>query len=126
MVGRIWQIDGGPAASSLLISSVVLSEIGSMLYIGGIVAFLDSSATTVFRSMISKAVEEDEIGKIFSVVGLFHAVMPFVTGPIFGYLYSTTVKNQSNAFLFLLIGTKFILFMLVILIRKSMRKEVKL
>ena len=97
-----------------------------MLYIGGIVAFLESSATTVFRSMISKAVEEDEIGKIFSVVGLFHALMPFATGPIFGYLYSLTVKNQSNAFLFLLIGTKFILFMLVILIRKSMRKEVKL
>ena len=97
-----------------------------MLYIGGIVAFLDSSATTVFRSMISKAVEEDEIGKIFSVVGLFHALMPFATGPIFGYLYSTTVKNQSNAFLFLLIGIKFMLFTLVIFMKKIMRKEIKM
>ena len=73
--------------------------------------------------MISKAVGEDEIGKIFSVVGVFHALLPFVSGPLFGYLYRSTLEHQPNAFLFLLIGIKFLLFLLVMLLKKVMREE---
>ena len=75
-----------------------------MLYIGGIVAFLDNTSTTMFRSLISKNVEADEIGKVFSVVGVFQALLPFASGPIFGYLYKSTVAYQPNSFLFLVIG----------------------
>ena len=75
--------------------------------------------------MISKAVGEDEIGKIFSVVGLFHALLPFASGPLFGYLYRITLEHHSNAFLFLLIGVKFTLFLLVMLLKKVMPKEAK-
>ena len=75
--------------------------------------------------MISKAVKDDEIGKMFSVVGLFHALLPFATGPLFGYLYSETVEHQPNAFLFLLIIIKVILFMVVALLKKIMGKEDK-
>ena len=46
-----------------------------MLYIGGIVAFLDNTSTTMFRSLISKNVKADEIGKVFSVVGVFQALL---------------------------------------------------
>ena len=96
-----------------------------MLYIGGLISFLETSATTVFRSMISKAVKDDEIGKMFAVVGLFHALLPFATGPLFGYLYSETVEHQPNAFLFLLIIIKVILFMVVALLKKMIGKEDK-
>ena len=81
-----------------------------MLYIGGIIALLDNTSTTMFRSLISKNVDADEIGKVFSVVGVFQALLPFASGPIFGYLYKSTVEYQPNAFLFLIIGTYWLVY----------------
>lgn len=119
----ISMLESSTSIINLLILAFVHNE--WMLYIGGIISFLDTSATTVFRSMISKAVKDDEIGKMFAVVGLFHALLPFATGPIFGYLYSETVEHQPNAFLFLLIIIKVILFMVVALLKKMIGKEDK-
>ena len=119
----ISMLESSTSIINLLILAFVHNE--WMLYIGGLISFLDTSAITVFRSMISKAVNDDEIGKMFSVVGLFHALLPFATGPLFGYLYSETVEHQPNAFLFLLIIIKVILFMVVALLKKIMGKEDK-
>jgi PCFT/HCP family folate transporter-like MFS transporter 1/3 len=94
-----------------------------MLYIGGLVAFLDAAATTMFRSLISKTVEPDEIGKVFSVVGVFHALLPFATGPIFGVLYMKTVEFTPNAFIFLLIGIKVLIFGNMLLVKLLLKRE---
>ena len=94
-----------------------------MLYVGCIVAFLDGTTTTVFRSLISKNVDADEIGKIFSVVGIFQALLPFASGPIFRSLYRSTVEYQPNAFLFLIIGIKVLLFMVVFIVNMGMLRE---
>ena len=94
-----------------------------MLYLGCFVAFLDGTTTTVFRSLISKNVENDEIGKIFSVVGIFQALLPFASGPIFRNLYKATVESQPNAYLFLIIGIKMLLFMVVFGVNRGMLKE---
>ena len=94
-----------------------------MLYVGCIVAFLDGTTTTVFRSLISKNVDADEIGKIFSVVGIFQALLPFASGPIFRSLYRSTVEYQPNAFLFLIIGIKVLLFMFVFIVNMGMLRE---
>ena len=119
----ISMLESSTSVINLLILAFVHNE--WMLYIGGLISFLDTSANTVFRSMISKAVKDDEIGKMFAVVGLFHALLPFATGPLFGYLYSETVEHQPNAFLFLLIIIKVILFMVVALLKKMIGKEDK-
>ena len=94
-----------------------------MLYIGGLVAFLDNTSTTMFRSLISKNVKADEIGKVFSVVGVFQALLPFASWPIFGYLYKSTVAYQPNSFLFLVIGIKFLLFIVVLSVNQGMLRE---
>ena len=96
-----------------------------MLYVGGIVAFLDNTSTTMFRSLISKNVDADEIGKVFSVVGVFQALLPFASGPIFGYLYKSTVAFQPNAFLFLVISIKILLFIVVFCVNRGMIREEK-
>ena len=96
-----------------------------MLYIGGAFALLDSTSTTMFRSLISKNVHANEIGKVFSVVGVLFALLPFASGPIFGFLYKSTVSYQPNAFLFLVIGIKVVLFIVVYVINIGMRKEDK-
>ena len=74
-----------------------------MLYAGCAIAFLDSTSTTVFRSLISKIVQPDEIGKVFSVLAIFQAMLPFICTPLFGMLYKNTVATQPNAFIFLII-----------------------
>ena len=54
---------------NLLFFAFVVSE--WMLYVGGLNAILDSTTTTMFRSIISKIVHANEVGSVFSIVGFF-------------------------------------------------------
>ena len=58
-----------------------------MLYLGAAISFLDYTSTTMFRSTITKNVHANEVGRVFSVVGTFQAMMPFAAGPLYGFLY---------------------------------------
>ena len=57
--------------------------------------------------MITKNVNPDEVGKVFSIVGTFQALLPFVSSPIFGFLYRETVADFPQAFLLLVAALKF-------------------
>ena len=57
--------------------------------------------------MITKNVNPDEVGKVFSIVGTFQALLPFVSSPIFGFLYRETVGYFPQAFLLLVAALKF-------------------
>ena len=57
------------SALNLLIFAFAVNE--WMLYLGGVIAILDQTTATMFRSMISKLVSADEVGSVFSVLGLF-------------------------------------------------------
>ena len=113
--------DSSTSVVNLIIMAFAVNE--WMLYIGGLFAFLDSTSTTMFRSLISKNVRANEIGRVFSVVGVFQAVLPFITGPAFGFLYKDTVAHQPNAFLLLVIGIKVLLFIVVVIVNVGMRRE---
>jgi len=54
------------------------------LYIGGVISFLDFTSGVVFRSLISKSVQSDEVGKVFSILGMFqvHEIMDNVIDQI--------------------------------------------
>ena len=52
--------------------------------------------------------EPDEVGKIFSIVGTFQALLPFGSGPLFGFLYRDTVDVLPQAFLLVVAGIKLI------------------
>ena len=94
-----------------------------MLYIGGTIAILDATSTTFYRSMISKNVEADEVGKVFSIVATFQALLPFMSGPAFNYLYKFTVKNLPSAWVFLVIGIRSFNFFVLLIVNIGMRKE---
>ena len=96
-----------------------------MLYAGCAIAFLDSTSTTVFRSLISKIVQPDEIGKVFSVLAIFQAMLPFLGTPLFGMLYKNTVATQPNAFVFLIIAIKGLVFFVVLIVYIEMTRSKK-
>ena len=96
-----------------------------MLYIGGTIAILDATSTTMYRSMISKNVEADEIGRVFSIVGTFQALLPFMSGPTFNFLYQSTVKSFPSAWVYLVIGIRCFNFLVLLIVNIGMRRATK-
>ena len=96
-----------------------------MLYVGCAISVLDSTSTTVFRSLITKIVQPDEIGKVFSVIAIFQAIVPFIGVPLFGMLYKNTVATQPNAFIFLAMAIKSVVFFVVLIVYIEMNRSKK-
>merc|ERR1719423_323172 len=94
-----------------------------MLYIGSLIAFLDMTSTTMFRSMISKIVHANEVGKVFSVVGTFQAFVSFIAGPTYNTLYGKTVRTFPQAFIVLIIATKVLVFFDILTVHLTMRRN---
>ena len=95
-----------------------------MVYLGVAISILDYASSTMFRSLISKNVKANEVGRVFSVVGIFETILPFATAPVFGFLYKSTVEFQANAFLFLVVALKGLVLLLMIALRVKEAKAV--
>jgi PCFT/HCP family folate transporter-like MFS transporter 1/3 len=52
---------------------------------------------SVVRSLLSKSFEEDEIGKVFSVLAVIAALAPVAGNPIYRQLYNSTLKTFPGA-----------------------------
>ena len=46
---------------------------------------------TTTRSAVSKLVEPEEVGKIFTIIGFLESTMQLVAKPIFGLIYQATL-----------------------------------
>ena len=95
-----------------------------MVYLGVAISILDYASSTMFRSLISKNVKANEVGRVFSVVGILETILPFATAPVFGFLYKSTVEFQANAFLFLVVALKGLVLLLMIALRVKEAKAV--
>ena len=82
-----------------------------MVFLASAVGFLNAVYTTVLRSMITKMVSSNEIGKVFSVVEFFKSIESFLCPLIYGKLYEKTVSSVPNAFIFLSISANVLVFM---------------
>jgi len=63
-----------------------------VLYAAMVFGMLANTITTTSRSNLSKLMEEQEIGKAFSILGILQALLPVVTKPAFAILYQKTLK----------------------------------
>ena len=61
---------------------------------------LNSVITVTIRSQCTKEVEDKEIGKVFSVVALGQALVPFIANPMFGSIYKATIDSFEGSYLF--------------------------
>ena len=57
---------------------------------------------------MTRLINDDEIGKAFSAIAIFAAIMPFVSNPAYRLLYDYTLEDRPEAF-FLLSGCVLIL-----------------
>jgi MFS family permease len=102
-----------------------------MLYFACGVGFLDSTSTTVMRSMIISVVPLSEIGKVFGVVEFFKTVLSLIGPIIYGKLYEYTVRTDPATFLYLSSAVKVSVFVVALLIyiqlgkRENLKKQEK-
>ena len=96
-----------------------------MVYFAAGIGFLDSTTTTVLRSMIISVVPVSEIGKVFSVVEFFKGVLRLVGPVIYGKLYEFTVRTVPQAFLYLSSTCKVLVFMTSLIVYYQLNKREK-
>ena len=75
--------------------------------------------------MITKNVDADEVGKVFSIVATFQALLPFMSGPAYNYLYRYTVSYLPSAWVFLVIAIRLFNFSILLIVNIGMRREKK-
>jgi len=76
---------------------------GWLMYLSAALQF-NSVITVTIRSQCTKEVAQDEIGKVFSVVGLGQALVPLVCNPIFGAVSNAAHDTLPGAYQLITVG----------------------
>ncbi|KAF5308140.1 hypothetical protein FQR65_LT06319 [Abscondita terminalis] len=74
------------------------------MYIAGAAICFGGSISPMTRSLISKLVDVEEYGKVFSFVILTETVIDLIGSPSYTYIYNHTIKDMPGAFNFVTTG----------------------
>lgn len=69
-----------------------------VFYLAPIVDIINGTSFIAMRSIISKLVTPDELGKVNSLFGVCEALVPLIYGPMYSYIYRTTLDTMPGAF----------------------------
>lgn len=72
--------------------------------IGGIVRLLGGGIAAMGRSLVSKIVSAEEIGKIFSFIVTLETLSGSVSTPLYTYVYNSTINYNPGAIFFVSAG----------------------
>ena len=106
--------------------SIALNTNIAFLYLAYVLWMLWNSITTLSRSSITKFMEQNEVGRAFSVLGILQAIFPFLTNPFISFLYKMTLETLPGAFRIWRGSLYFLVFFLLIYIHRGMKKQEKL
>lgn len=71
------------------------------MYIAPLIEIFNGTSFIAMRSMVSKLVEKDELGKVNSFYGVAEAMMPLIYAPMYTTVYTATIKTFPGAFFLL-------------------------
>lgn len=71
------------------------------MYVASVVEIFNGTSFIAMRSIATKLVNKDELGKVNSLFGVAEALMPLVYGPMYTTLYAATLKTMPGAFFLL-------------------------
>ena len=94
-----------------------------VLYFAFGVGFLDSTTTTIMRSMIVYLLPSNEVAKIFCVIEFLKNILGLIGPVIFGKMYEKTVGTFPSAFLHLGTAMKVLVFVVSLLVYYELRKR---
>ena len=94
-----------------------------VLYFAFGVGFLDSTTTTIMRSMIVYVLPSNEVAKIFCVIEFLKNILGLIGPVVFGKMYEKTVGTFPAAFLHLGTAMKILVFVVSLLVYHELRKR---
>lgn len=68
------------------------------MYFGPIAEIIGGTAFIAMRSIASKLVSSEELGKINSLFGIVESLAPLIYSPILAAVYSATISIMPGAF----------------------------
>ncbi|KAH9639369.1 hypothetical protein HF086_002058 [Spodoptera exigua] len=71
------------------------------IYIAPLIEVFNGTSFIAMRSMVSKLVDRDELGKVNSFYGVAEAMMPLIYAPMYTTVYTSTIKTFPGAFFLL-------------------------
>lgn len=72
-----------------------------MIYLAPLVDIVNGTSFIAMRSIASKLVPPEELGKVNSLFGVCEALMPLVYGPMYSAVYAATMNTMPGAFFIL-------------------------
>ncbi|KAK2582171.1 hypothetical protein KPH14_004528 [Odynerus spinipes] len=69
-----------------------------MIYLGALVEIVNGTSFIAMRSIASKLVPSDELGKVNSLFGVCESLMPLFYGPMYSSIYAATMNTFPGAF----------------------------
>ncbi|XP_024871794.1 solute carrier family 46 member 3 [Temnothorax curvispinosus] len=93
-------IVGIMSCTSKILASFVYAFATStwMVYVAAIVEIVNGTSFIAMRSIASKLVPTDELGKVNSLFGVCESLMPLVYGPMYSAIYAATMKAFPGTF----------------------------
>lgn len=88
------------SSSSKILSSLVygFSVQPWQMYAGSAVELLSGTSFISMRSIASKLVASDELGRVNSLLGVTESVVPLVYAPLYAKIYASTLSFLPGAF----------------------------
>jgi len=101
---------------------LVTSSLEVLIWLGPVVGVLCNSLVIAIRSMLSKFVPADEIGKVFAVMGALDGVLPMVSVSLYNMVFQASIGTFPGAQFFFGAGANVLctlIFMVIISWTKS-------
>ncbi|XP_055299999.1 solute carrier family 46 member 3-like isoform X2 [Sitodiplosis mosellana] len=91
---------GSMASFSKILSSFVyaFSQVEWHMFIGPVAEIIGGAAFIAMRSLASKIVSSNELGKINSLFGIVESIAPLIYSPVLAAIYSATLTKMPGAF----------------------------
>lgn len=85
---------------SKILSSVVygLAVHDWQMYLGSLVDILNGTSFIAMRSIASKLVSSDDLGKVNSLFGVAESVVPLIYAPLYAKIYTATLAVLPGTF----------------------------
>ncbi|XP_031624861.1 solute carrier family 46 member 3 isoform X2 [Contarinia nasturtii] len=91
---------GSMASFSKILSSFVyaFSQVEWHMFIGPVAEIIGGAALIAMRSLASKIVSSNELGKVNSLFGIVESIAPLIYSPVLAAIYSATLTTMPGAF----------------------------
>lgn len=72
--------------------------LNNIIILGAVLKLFGAALSPMGRSLISKIVNESEVGKIFTLTVALETVGQTVSGPVYTFVYNSTIDRMPSAY----------------------------